>query len=217
MQQQQPCSSSSTACSWGEVAVPLRPPSTATVRCGRRTERSPRAKPAGSLFGPERGVGVSTRAGGFEVFFLTSSRSPGLARSFLCARPRCTPLARPPLFPSRCGDTERRSQLWLERPRGRDSVTQSVGCVPLRKQRRWCYLFEVNSLQNIQPRNNCLGPMNGNINCPKAACTSSWEYFLLSRYLEVSAARHRFCVYISLRGVDGPDTTEAMLNPVGWR
>lgn len=215
MQQQQPCSSSSTACSWGEVAVPLRPPSTATVRCGRRTERSPRAKPAGSLFGPERGVGVSTRAGGFEVFFYQLPLSRARPLVLVCPSPLHAPS--PPPFPSRCGDTERRSQLWLERPRGRDSATQSVGCVPLRKQRRWCYLFDVNSLQNIQPRNNCLGPMNGNINCPKAACTSSSEYFLLSRYLEVSAARHRFCVYISLRGVDGPDTTEAMLNREGWR
>lgn len=91
MQQQQPCSSSSTACSGGEVAVPLRPPSTATVRCGRRTERSPRAKPAGSLFGPERGVGVSTRAGRFEVFFYQLPLSRARPLVLVCPSPLHAP------------------------------------------------------------------------------------------------------------------------------
>lgn len=42
---------------------------------------------------------------------------------------------------------------------------------------------------------------------PNTVCTSPCLHFSLFHHLEVSSARHTFSVYISLRGVDGPDTT----------
>ena len=99
-----------------------------------------RALPTGrkEVSSDQRG-GPRARAG--LSFFLPAPVLPG---SFLCARLRCTHASSPPAavsFPMRrygvpisvgCGSTETGTVI---------QPHSFVGCVPLRKQRRWRYLF----------------------------------------------------------------------------